>query len=404
MPRHVKPLKPATVSSAKPKAATYKLGDGQGLYLEVTPAGGRWWRFKYRIAGVEKRISFGTFPEVSLTKARDDRERARALVAAGVDPSNVRKANKASERTKAANSFETIAREWHLAQSQAWVPAHADRVMLRLRNDMFPWLGDRPIADIKRPEVRACLLRVESRGAVESAHRVLKSVRAVFQYAQNTDRCEGNPADGLADVLTKPVTSSHHAAITDPTALGKLLRAIDAYEGHHITRSALLLGALTFVRPGELRQAEWSEIDLDAATWNIPAERMKMDEPHLVPLAPQAVAILKELKPVTGTGRYVFPSARGSTRPMSSGAVLAALRRMGYGKHEMTGHGWRATARTILDEKLKVRVDFIEHQLAHAVRDPTGRAYNRTSFLPQRRAMMKKWANYLDKLRRERAA
>jgi integrase len=409
MPRVVPPLTPGKVSSAKPKATTYKLSDGLGLYLEVTPQGGRWWRFKYRVAGREKRISFGTYPEVSLAKAREERERARELVASGIDPSGVRKAKKAAKRAQQANSFEVIAREWHAAQSNAWVKEHADRVMLRLTNDVFPWLGDRPIAEVKRSEIRACIQRVQDRGAIESAHRVLHNIRAICTFAINSDRAESNPADGLAQIL-KPVRGSHHAALTKPAELGKLLRAIDAYEGTFVTRCALLLGALTFVRPGELRQAEWSEFDLDAAEWNIPAERMKLlkrfkteqARDHLVPLSPPAVKLLRELHSVTGTGRWVFPSARGKTRPMSSGAVLAALRRMGYAPDEMTGHGWRAAARTLLDEQLKVRPDLIEAQLAHAVRDPNGRAYNRTSFLPERRRMMAKWAAFLDKLRKEK--
>jgi integrase len=278
------------------------------------------------------------------------------------------------------------------------VELHASRIMLRMENDVFPWLGSRPIADVTAKEVLATVNRIVDRGAVESAHRVLQNCGQVLRYAIATGRAERNPAADLRGALP-PVKQSHLAAIIEPNAIGGLLRAMDAYNGSLVTKCALRLAPLVFVRPGELRQAEWAEFDLDAAQWNIPAAKMKMREPHLVPLAPQAVAILRELHALTGRGRYVFPSARSPQRPMSNNAVLSALRRMGYATDEMSGHGFRAMARTVLDEVLHFRPDYIEHQLAHAVKDPNGRAYNRTAHLPERRKMMAAWADYLDTLK-----
>jgi integrase len=401
MPRHTAPLTDTACRTAKPSKKARKLFDGRGLYLEVAPGGGRWWRLKYRHGGKEKRLSLGTYPDTSLAMAREKRDDARKLLASGIDPSAHRKATVAALASQDANSVEVVAREWFGKQKSSWVPEHASRVLMRLENDVFPYLGKQDVGEITAKELLACLNRVADRGAIESAHRILQCVGQVFRYAIATDRAERNPASDLRGALP-PVKPEHHAAITDPKAIGKLLRAINAYEGHGITRAALRLAALTFVRPGELRQAEWSEFDLDAAEWNIPAERMKMREPHLVPLSDQAVEILRELYDVTGrggSGRFVFPNPRSRERPMSSGGVLAALRRMGYDKATMSGHGFRAMARTVLDEQLHFRADYIEHQLAHAVRDPNGRAYNRTAHLPERREMMQSWADYLDALR-----
>jgi len=392
------PLTDAACRTAKPGAKTRRLFDSRGLYLEVSPAGGRWWRLKYRHGGKEKRLSLGTYPDTPLAQARAKCDDARKLLASGVDPSAHRKATKAALTSLEADSFEVVAREWFGKQKPVWVTEHATRVLMRLENDVFPYLGERLLGEITAKELLACLNRVVNRGAVESAHRILQCIGQVFRYAIATDRTDRNVAADLRNALP-PVKAKHHAAITDPKAIGMLLRAIDAYEGHAITRSALQLGALTFVRPGELRQAEWSEFNLDACEWNIPPERMKTREPHLVPLSTQSVAILRELNKITGNSRFVFPNPRTRERPMSSGGVLAALRRMGYGKNEMSGHGFRAMARTVLDEHLHFRADYIEHQLAHAVRDPNGRAYNRTAHLPERREMMQGWANYLDKLR-----
>lgn len=391
-------LTDVTIRKAKPADKTQRLFDGGGMYLEVSPAGGKWWRLKYRFGGKEKRLSLGTYPDTGLANAREKRDAARKLLAAGVDPGEQRKAAKAAGEERAANSFEVVAREWHAKQSATWVDLHASRIMLRMENDVFPWLGSRPIADVTAKELLATVNRIVDRGAVESAHRVLQNCGQVLRYAIATGRAERNPAADLRGALP-PVKQSHLAAITDPGAIGALLRAMDAYNGSLVTKCALRLAPLVFVRPGELRQAEWAEFDLDAAEWNLPAEKMKMREPHLVPLAPQAVAILRELHALTGRGRYVFPSARSPQRPMSNNAVLSALRRMGYGIEEMSGHGFRAMARTVLDEVLHFRPDYIEHQLAHAVKDPNGRAYNRTAHLPERRKMMAAWADYLDTLK-----
>jgi integrase len=391
-------LSDVNIRKAKPADKTQRLFDGGGMYLELSPAGGKWWRLKYRFGGKEKRLSLGTYPDTGLSDARGKRDAARKLLAAGVDPGEQRKATKAAGAERSANSFEVVAREWHAKQSATWVELHASRIMLRMENDIFPWLGSRPIADITAKEFLATVNRIVERGAVESAHRVLQNCGQVMRYAIATGRAERNPVTDLRGALP-PVKQTHLAAITDPQAIGGLLRAIDVYKGSFVTRCALQLAPLLFVRPGELRQAEWVEFDLDAAQWNLPAEKMKMREPHLVPLAPQAVAILRELHALTGRGRYLFPSSRSPQRPMSNNGVLSALRRMGYGTEEMSGHGFRAMARTVLDEVLHFRPDYIEHQLAHAVKDPNGRAYNRTAHIAERRKMMAAWADYLETMK-----
>jgi integrase len=374
------------------------MGDSRGLYLEVAPAGGKWWRFKYRFSGKEKRLSLGVYPDVTLKNARERRDEARKLLANGIDPGENRKVQKSARADRNANSFEVVAREWFAKFKPNWVDAHSDKVIRRLERDIFPWIGGKAISDVGAPDLLACLRRVESRGTVETAHRALQSCRQIFRYAVATGRAARDPSGDLRGALST-VKGTHLASITEPTAVGGLLRACDSYQGSFVTKCALRLAPLVFVRPGELRKAEWTEIDLEHAEWNIPAERMKMREPHLVPLATQAVAILRELNAVTGGGRYVFPGARTNGRPMSDNAILAALRRMGFAKDEMSGHGFRAMARTILDEVLGVRPDFIEHQLAHAVRDPNGRAYNRTAHLAERRKLMQQWAEYLEKLK-----
>jgi integrase len=391
-------LTDTTVKNAKPSDKTTRLFDGGGLYIEVAPTGGKWWRLKYRYDGKEKRLSLGVYPDVSLKDARQRRDDARKLLANGVDPSENRKAIKAAKTERGANSFEIIAREWFAKNSTSWSENHSSRIIQRLERDIFPWIGSRPIAEIKAQELLTTLRRIEERGAVETAHRAHQNCGQVFRYAVATGRAERDPSPDLKGALP-PVKQSHHAAITDPKAIAELLRAIDGYQGSFITKCALRLAPLVFVRPGELRKAEWIEIDLDKAEWNIPAKRMKMREPHLVPLSTQAVKILRELHALTGDGHYVFPGARTNDRPMSDNAVLAALRRMGFAKDEMSGHGFRAMARTVLDEVLGVRPDFIEHQLAHAVRDPNGRAYNRTAHLAERRKMMQQWSDYLYKLK-----
>jgi len=390
-------LSDVKIRNTKPSNKQVKLFDGDGLFLLVTPQGGKYFRLKYRFEKKEKLLALGKYPEISLADARQRRDEARRQVAHGIDPGALRKAQKQAA-TKEKESFEVIAREWHNKFTPTWTPGHAKTIMSRLERDLFPWIGKRPISEIKAPELLAALRRVESRGALESAHRIRIISGQVFRYAVATGRAERDPSGDLKGALPHP-GEKHHAAITDPGEVGPLLRTLDSYRGHFVVKCALRLAPLFFVRPGELRNAEWAEVDLDEAVWNIPAQKIKMKQPHIVPLCRQAVEILAELKELTGAGRYVFPSGRSSSRPMSNNAILAALRRMGYDKDTMTGHGFRAMARTILDEILQVRPDYIEHQLAHVVRDPNGRAYNRTAHLTERRKMMQRWADYLDGLK-----
>ena len=389
-------LTDTSIRNAKPTEKPFKLYDGDGLYLQVMPSGGKWWRFKYRFADKEKLLSVGTFPEISLKAARSRREAARTLVAEGVDPSENRKATKAARVERDANSFEVIAREWLGKFASTWVSSHGDRIVARFERDIFPKMGGRPIAEISAPELLTVVRHIEKRGALETAHRALGDCGRVFRYAVATGRAERDPSGDLRGALT-PVKGQHFAAITEPSKVGALLRALNDYQGTQTVAAALRLAPLVFVRPGELRKALWAEIDLDAAEWRYHVT--KTDSDHIVPLATQAVEILRDLHALTGHSLYVFSGARTNGRPMSDNAILAALRRMGIDKEEMSGHGFRAMARTILDEVLNVRVDLIEHQLAHAVRDANGRAYNRTAHLPERRKMMQHWADYLDQLK-----
>ncbi len=386
-----------TIRAAKPSPKPRKLSDGYGLYLLVHSNGSKYWRLKYRWQGKEKVLALGVYPIVGLAAARRRCQNARESLANGIDPSAQRKAQKAAGQERAANSFEVVAREWFARQAPNWALSHSSKIIQRMERDLFPWLGARPIAEIKAPELLQALRRIEGRGALETAHRALQNSGQVFRYAVATGRSERDSSRDLRGALA-PWRPVHYASITEPAKVGKLLRAMDALNAGPIVKSALKLAPMLFVRPGELRQAEWVEIDLDSSEWNIPAGRMKMRQPHLVPLSTQAIEILRDLYPITGSGRYVFPSARSRREPMSNNAVRLALRRMGYDKDQMSGHGFRAMARTILDEVLHVRPDFIEHQLAHAVRDPNGRAYNRTAHLPARRKMMQQWSDYLDAL------
>ncbi|WP_446001564.1 tyrosine-type recombinase/integrase [Stenotrophomonas maltophilia] len=398
MPRTVAPLTDTAIRKAKPGPKPTKLRDGGGLYVQLNPDGSRWWRWDYRrpVTGKRNTLSLGTYPEVSLADARGRQAEARRLLASGIDPGEHRKAAKVAGVEKAANSFEVVTREW--LGKQKWVESYRCKVVAWMDNDVFPWIGGRPVAELAAPDFLRVARRIEERGAIESAHRIMQNCGQVMRYAVATGRTDRNPVADLRGALAPPM-ERHHAAITDPRELGGLLRAIDGYAGDASTRATLRLAPLVFVRPGELRHAEWSEIDFDAGEWNIPAHKMKMREPHLVPLSSQAVAILRDLQPLTGHRQYVFPGGRSPKRPLSDNALTAALRRMGFDKETMTAHGFRATARTLLDEVLGWRPDLIEHQLAHAVRDPNGRAYNRTSHLPERRKMMQAWADYLDALR-----
>ena len=397
------PLTDTAIRSAKPQAKPFKLFDGGGLHLIVTPTGGKWWRWKYRFGGKAKGLSFGVYPDVSLKSAREKRDAARKQVAAGVDPGAARKAEKLAQA--GAESFEAIAREWHAKFSPGWVASHGDRILRRLEIDIFPWLGKRPIAEIKAPELLAVLRRIESRGALETTHRAMQNCGQVFRYAVATGRTERDPTGDLRGALPPP-KEKHHASIIEPKRVAELLRAIDSYQGFFATKCALQLAPLVFVRPGELRKAQWPEIDLDKGEWRITAERMKMREQHIVPLSRQAVEILCELEPLTNRSMpsrpnapcYVFPSARTRERPMSENAILAALRRMGYTKEEMTGHGFRSMASTLLHEQ-GWNHQVIERQLAHAERNAVSAAYNFAEHLPERRKMMQAWADYLDGLK-----
>lgn len=390
------PLTDTAIRTIKPAAKAQRLFDGGGLYLEVAPSGGKWWRLKYRFGGKEKRISLGIYPEVSLKDARQRRDEARKLLANDVDPGENRKVQKAAKEERAANSFEMIAREWFSKHSPGWAASHADKIIKRFENDVFPWIGGKAIAEITAPVLLTVLRRIENRGALDTAHRAHQTCGQVFRYAVATGRAERDPSADLKGALP-PAKHENFASITDPDRVAELLRAIDGFKGTFIVKSALLLAPLLFVRPGELRKALWADMDLDKAEWRYFVTKTKTE--HSVPLAKQAVAILKDLHALTGHGANVFPG-RDPQKPMSEAAVNAALRRMGYDtKTEITGHGFRAMARTILHEELHQKPEVIEHQLAHKVPDALGTAYNRTKFIRERRAMMQLWADYLDKLK-----
>lgn len=408
-----------TIQAVKPGDSRKRLTDGDGLYLLLFVKGGaHGWRLDYTFDGRRKTLSLGTYPEVGLALARTQAAAMRKLTAAGTDPSQARKAQKESSEKvaqakrqeemglPAEGSFKAVALEWlETVHAHKVSAGHANTTCTRFERDVFPWLGALPVAEVKAPILLECLRRVESRGALETAHRIKDACSQVFRYGIATGRCERDPAADLRGAL-KPVPTRHRAAITDPKEAGELMRAIADYRGTVPVRIALQLAALLFQRPGELRAMQWSEVDLDAGLWAVPAARMKRGKDgkengadHLVPLAPQAVALLRELQPLTKHSPFVFPSPRTPLRPMSNNAILSALRRMGFAKDEMSGHGFRAMARTILAERLGIPDAVIEAQLAHAVRDALGRAYNRTQYLEQRREMMARWADFLDRMR-----
>jgi len=391
------PLTDTAIRKAKPTAKSQRFFDGGGLYLELAPAGGKWWRLKYRFGGKEKRLSLGTYPDTGLADAREKRDVARKLLAAGIDPAEQRKAVKVAGAERAANSFAVIAAEWLALQKARMATATHEKARWTFDELVNPWIGSRPISAIDAPEILKMLRRIEERGAHETAHRTKQRCGQVFRYAISTGRAKHDPTADLRGALA-PVVSTSRAAITDPAKVGELMRAIGTYQGSLVTKCALRLAPLVFVRPGELRKAEWSEIDLDGSQWRIPAARMKMREEHIVPLAPQTVAILRELHPLTGHGQYVFPSYRGKARTMSENTVNAALRYMGFDKDTMTGHGFRALASTRLNE-MGWAPDVIERQLAHAERNKVRAAYNRAQYLDERTRMMQAWADYLDVLR-----
>lgn len=390
-------IKDVKFRNAKPKEKPYKVSDEKGLYLLVNPNGSKLWKLKYRFAGVEKKLSLGAYSEISLAAARDARDEARRQLTNMIDPGILKNSIKRSKKIAEENSFEAIAREWHAKFTPKWSKNHGERILIRLEQNIFPWLGKRPVHEVTAPEILSALRRIENRGAVETAHRVSQICGQVFRYAIVIGKAERNPAADLRGALA-PVKQKHHASITDTAEIGKLLCAINDYHGHFVTKCALLLAPLFFVRPGELRHAEWVEFDFERAEWRIPAEKMKMKEQHIVPLSTQAIEILRELQAYTGSEKYLFPSLRSSARPMSENTVLAALRRLGYSSDEMTGHGFRSMASTLLNENGWNR-DAIERQLAHAERNNIRAAYNYAEYLPERRNMMQWWADYLNELK-----
>lgn len=383
-------IKPNGTATSKP----YKVSDEKGLFLEVKPTGSKLWRFKYRFAGKEKLLSVGIYPDVSLKQAREQRDELRKQIANGVDPSDTRKAQKLSHAGQL--SFEFVAREWHQKFRHRWSVKYALNTISRLEREVFPFIGSKNINDIKAPELLAVLRRMESSGILETAHRVHQKCGQIFRYAVATGRAERDPSTDLKGALP-PVKVKHHASIIEPQQIGGLLRAMNGYSGSFVTICALRLAPLVFVRPGELRHAEWTEFDLEKAEWRIPADKMKMASVHIVPLSKQAIAVIEALKPLTGSGKYLFPSIRTNTRPMSENTVNGALRRLGYTGDEMVGHGFRSMASTILNEQGWNR-DAIERQLAHSERDGVRAAYNYAEYLPERKRMMQAWADYLDGL------
>ena len=385
-------LSDTRIRAAKPMERPYKLFDERGLYLLVTPTGNRLWRLRYRMGALEKLLALGAYPDVPLKRAREKRDEARKLIADGIDPNARRKA----ERSAQAETFEAVANEWLELHKSSLAPETIPMLGTRLRSFLYPYIGSRPVAVITAQELLAALRRIEARGRHETAHRVRALAGRVLRYAVATGRAPHDVAADLKDALA-PVKSKNFASVTDPRRVGELMQAIHGYSGHPVTALALKLAPLVFVRPGELRAAEWSEFDLENADWRIPAARMKMREPHVVPLSRQALAILRELQPLARGGRYLFPSLRTRDRPMSDNTINAALRRLGYTSEEQTGHGFRSMASTLLNEQ-GFPPDVIELQLAHAERSKVRAAYNKAQRLPERRKMMQAWADYLEGL------
>lgn len=390
------PLTDTACRQAKPTDKARKLTDGDGLYLLVNQTG-KYWRMDYRYGGKRKTLAIGVYPTVGLADARERCQDARKLLASGIDPSEQKKADKRASLLAASNSFESVALAW-IAERQSQVsPSTHDHTLARMQNDVFPWLGKRPITEIDAPEVLTVLKRMDARGVRFSAHKTRSEISRVFRFGIKEGYCKSDPARDLVGAIPQ-AKQQHFASITDPAKVGEMLRAFEGFSGTFPVLCALRLAPMLFVRPGELRTAEWADIDLDRAEWRYRVT--KTDTDHLVPLARQAVAVLRDLHTLTGNGRYLFPGGRTPTRPMSGAAINAALRRMGYDtRTEITGHGFRAMARTILHEELGQKPEVIEHQLAHKVPDALGAAYNRTKFIKERRSMMQAWADYLDVLR-----
>lgn len=394
------PLTDVVLRNLRPREKSFKVFDGGGLYIEVTPAGGRLWRFKYCFGGKEKRLALGQYPAVSLKEARKRRDEAKRLLAAGQDPAREKQESKRRVKALEASSFEACAREWIERYLSTQSPGHRDKVIRRLERDVFPYLGDRPVAEITAPDILQVIRRIEARGALETAHRVLQHIGQVIRYAVATGRASIDPTPSLRGALP-PHQARHMPAPThDPARVGEILRALDSFKGGPVVAAAIRLLPYLFCRPGELRTMRWEDVDLEAAEWRFTTSKTRTA--HLVPLSRQAVEILRDLQPLTGhlAGGWVFPGGRSVRRPMSDAAINAAYRRLGIDtREELTGHGWRAVARTFLHEHLGFAPEVIEHQLGHAVPDPLGQAYNRTRFIEKRRHMMQAWADYLDRLK-----
>jgi integrase len=394
-------------ASCPPDVKRRRKNDGGGLYLEVSPNGSKRWFWKFYPDGKESRLALGSYPAVTLKKARQERDRAKQARQAGANPVQARRAERLAGAAKSATTFEAVARELHETKKAGWSETHAAQWLRCVEKDLFPWLGSLPLPDITAPMLLEVLRKVQARGALRLGHDLREFAGQVFRHGIATARCERNPASDLRGALV-PFTERNMAAVLNPTKVGELLRSIDAYQGQPLTRGALLLSALVFQRPGNVRMMEWAEVDLEHAMWTIGADKMKRTvhgkangRPHFVPLAPQAVELLRELEQLTGGGRYVFPSLLSADRPMSENTVRAALRRMGYTNEEMTPHGFRAMARTLMTERLHgISPDVIEAQLAHEKSGPLGSAYDRAEFMEQRRQMMSRWADYLDQLRK----
>ncbi|RAP56863.1 integrase arm-type DNA-binding domain-containing protein [Oleiagrimonas sp. MCCC 1A03011] len=382
--------------SLKPRPRSYRLADSNGLCIEVRSTGAKVWRYRYRFAGKASIITLAEYPEMSLMEARRERDKQRALLKGGANPAHAARIERAAQFESAETTFGAIALELLSKREREGLSAGSIKRERRLIQKDLADIRDIPITDVSAPLLLSALRKLEQRGIVETAHRSRSLAGRVFRYAISTGRAERNPANDLIGALEQSNTQ-HFASVTEPAQISELLRALHGYQGSPVTQAALKLAPLVFVRPGELRQARWDDIDLDAAEWRYTTS--KTNTPHIVPLASQAVTILKDLLPLTCRSAYVFPSARGASRPMSENTINAALRYLGFDRGTMTGHGFRAMARTVLDEVLHFRPDFIEHQLAHAVRDPNGRAYNRTAHLTERKKMMQAWADYLDGLR-----
>lgn len=396
MSRQTNKLSATAVKMVKPKDKTFKMTDGGGLYLEISPTGSKYWRLKYRHAGKEKRLAIGVYPEITLVAAREARDEAKRQLAQGIDPSTAKRIARQQGEQTAGNTFKVVAVEWlEKVHQHEVVPEHYQRNKRRLERDAFPIIGIRPISEITAPELLGCLRRIEDRGHIETAHRVKALCGQVFRYGISTGRVERDPTPDLRGAL-RPSKTKHYAALTDPKEVAELLRAIDGYGGQPTTIAALKLSPLVFTRPGDLRQSKWADISLDEGSWSFYPS--KNAPPLIVPLPTQAIAILRDLYGLTGRTEFVFPGVQSSKRPMSNATIKAALDRMGF-KGKMTAHGFRAMARTILAERLNYPEHYIEQQLAHVVKDPNGRAYNRTKYLEQRREMLQVWADYLDALR-----